>query len=117
MNVIKWKEDVNNKVFFPGTEDPIPTILLCNKVDLVEDPQYTDSELDTFCEHNGFLHWFKTSAKQNIGVDESLNFFVPEILKRLEAVPKESVKEDNDSNAFPLEKKQGPDIKKKNCDC
>eukprot|EP01120_Amphizonella_sp_Union-15-10_P008527 TRINITY_DN307_c0_g1_i2.p1 TRINITY_DN307_c0_g1~~TRINITY_DN307_c0_g1_i2.p1 ORF type:complete len:161 (-),score=19.01 TRINITY_DN307_c0_g1_i2:25-507(-) len=28
--VVKWKEDIDKKVFFPGTKDPIPVILLCN---------------------------------------------------------------------------------------
>eukprot|EP01121_Diplochlamys_sp_Union-15-3_P004762 TRINITY_DN14968_c0_g1_i1.p1 TRINITY_DN14968_c0_g1~~TRINITY_DN14968_c0_g1_i1.p1 ORF type:complete len:160 (-),score=35.86 TRINITY_DN14968_c0_g1_i1:39-452(-) len=104
--VVKWKEDINNKVKFPGTEEPIPTVLLCNKIDLIDvqsRPQ-TNAELDQFCEDHGFIGWFDTSAKDNIGIDDAGNFLVKAILTRLDSLPKvkfepkESVNLDANSN-------------------
>jgi len=103
--VIKWKEDINKKVNFPGSEEPIPTVLLCNKIDLLENGErsQTKGELDSFCEEHGFLGWFETSAKENIGIDDAANFLVKHILEKLATVPKEGEKESDEDDAFPLE--------------
>eukprot|EP01120_Amphizonella_sp_Union-15-10_P001403 TRINITY_DN1147_c0_g4_i1.p1 TRINITY_DN1147_c0_g4~~TRINITY_DN1147_c0_g4_i1.p1 ORF type:complete len:237 (-),score=50.55 TRINITY_DN1147_c0_g4_i1:108-818(-) len=88
--VSKWKEDINKKVFFPGTEDPIPTILLCNKIDLLEGEERpkSPSELDSFSQEQGFLKWYETSAKNNINISEAVSFLVEKILEKIETSPK-----------------------------
>lgn len=47
-------------------------MLLANKVDLIEDGDdgwtNVEAEIENFCKTQGFLAWFKTSAKENIGV-------------------------------------------------
>eukprot|EP01120_Amphizonella_sp_Union-15-10_P008528 TRINITY_DN307_c0_g1_i3.p1 TRINITY_DN307_c0_g1~~TRINITY_DN307_c0_g1_i3.p1 ORF type:complete len:240 (-),score=42.17 TRINITY_DN307_c0_g1_i3:130-849(-) len=102
--VVKWKEDIDKKVFFPGTEDPIPVILLCNKIDLLgtdQKPQKA-SDLDDFIKEHGFAAWFETSAKTFQGVEESVKLLVEKILEKFEtAPPKVSPHEDEngDSNS------------------
>lgn len=51
-------------VFFPKVTlnhgKPVPAVLLANKSDQVA---YQQPKLDSFCRENGFIGWFKTSAK------------------------------------------------------
>jgi len=74
--VLKWKQDIDAKVALPdGT--PIPVVLLANKCDLVKQlPNYDD-----FCREYGFLKWFATSAKENVGIDEASRFLIQTILE------------------------------------
>ncbi len=72
--VAKWKLDIDSKVFIPGTEQPIPSILLANKADLaatVDEEQIAD-----FCKANGITKYFLTSAKEGTNVEESGRFLV-----------------------------------------
>ena len=48
---------------------------------MLEDASKAQAELDEFCEENGFLGGFLTSAKLNTNVPEAANFLVAEILK------------------------------------
>jgi GTPase SAR1 family protein len=72
--VKKWKHDIDAKVTIPGTQEPIPVVLLANKVDLVnqegDDKGWgkTPEEMDAFCKEHGFVTWFETSAKENTHV-------------------------------------------------
>ncbi|KAG0230747.1 ras-related protein rab-32-like protein [Mortierella sp. GBAus27b] len=78
--VPKWKSDLDSKVSLPGG-DPIPVVLLANKIDLQE--QGLDSEeMDRFCEENGFLKWFGTSAKDNSNIEDATRFLLEEIMNR-----------------------------------
>eukprot|EP01126_Amoeba_proteus_P040373 TRINITY_DN4302_c0_g1_i8.p1 TRINITY_DN4302_c0_g1~~TRINITY_DN4302_c0_g1_i8.p1 ORF type:complete len:237 (-),score=33.08 TRINITY_DN4302_c0_g1_i8:24-734(-) len=64
--VLKWRDDVNSKVIL-ANDQPIPLVLLANKCDL-EDVHVNKEELDLFCQQNGFLKWFETSALSDIGI-------------------------------------------------
>jgi len=77
--VTKWRDDVNSKVVL-ANDDPIPLILLANKCDI---PGVTiDAEiLDEFSRNNGFLAWYKTSAQDNINIDQAMQFLVGKILE------------------------------------
>jgi Ras-related protein Rab-32 len=65
-SLLQWRDDVNSKVMLANNE-PIPTLLLANKCDL---PGVTvDKEfLDKFCQENGFIGWFATSAQKNSNI-------------------------------------------------
>ncbi len=38
-------------------------------------------KMDEFCKDKGFIGWFETSAKENIGVDEAAQFLVSKVRK------------------------------------
>eukprot|EP01120_Amphizonella_sp_Union-15-10_P012761 TRINITY_DN5756_c0_g1_i1.p1 TRINITY_DN5756_c0_g1~~TRINITY_DN5756_c0_g1_i1.p1 ORF type:complete len:258 (-),score=60.02 TRINITY_DN5756_c0_g1_i1:128-901(-) len=118
--VSKWKDDVNKKVTFLGTDDPIPTVVLANKVDLVEKEgrEQTPSDLDSFCDEQGILKWFETSAKENIGIDAATQFLIKKILEKMAQVPKEEPVEEK-KESFQLDKKgpPTPEANKQNCAC
>ncbi|KAJ8045106.1 Ras-related protein Rab-32B [Holothuria leucospilota] len=78
-SVIKWSEDVNQKVML-ANEQPIPVLLLANKCDL-EDVTINDRALNEFCAEQNFLGWFSTSAKDNVNIDEAMHFLVENILQ------------------------------------
>lgn len=86
--VKKWKSDIDAKVCLDWhqcvlvahhqvtlpNEEPIPVVLLANKIDLVpqdgEDKGWgkTDEEMNAFCKEHGFIGWFATSAKDSVQV-------------------------------------------------
>ncbi|CAG8697270.1 14890_t:CDS:2, partial [Cetraspora pellucida] len=82
--VSKWKSDLDQKVTLPEAwgGGPIPVVLLANKSDLNhEGPNTkTDAEISQYCEENGFIKWFKTSAVNNQNIEEASRSLVSEIL-------------------------------------
>eukprot|EP01126_Amoeba_proteus_P040367 TRINITY_DN4302_c0_g1_i11.p1 TRINITY_DN4302_c0_g1~~TRINITY_DN4302_c0_g1_i11.p1 ORF type:complete len:230 (-),score=35.93 TRINITY_DN4302_c0_g1_i11:44-733(-) len=77
--VLKWRDDVNSKVIL-ANDQPIPLVLLANKCDL-EDVHVNKEELDLFCQQNGFLKWFETSALSDIGIDSAMKYLALKILE------------------------------------
>lgn len=90
----KWKKDLDSKVFIDDIgEIPIPVVLLGNKADLFDIKDHneltgtyngwgkTDAEMKLFCQENGFVDWFKTSAKDKIGIDIATNTLVEAVVK------------------------------------
>eukprot|EP01012_Entosiphon_sulcatum_P048725 TRINITY_DN6724_c0_g2_i1.p1 TRINITY_DN6724_c0_g2~~TRINITY_DN6724_c0_g2_i1.p1 ORF type:complete len:219 (-),score=55.82 TRINITY_DN6724_c0_g2_i1:317-946(-) len=85
--VIKWKQDIDNKVFLPDGSN-IPCVLLANKADLPAVPRRTKEELDAFCQQHNFVGWFETSSKENLNIEKSFKHLVEKILendRRLQA--------------------------------
>lgn len=80
-----WKSVVEDEVIFTdgGT---IPFLLIRNKIDMVESEEEKtklEDETKQFCDENEFIKFFLTSAKDNININESLDFFLEHIIKRL----------------------------------
>ena len=98
-STLNWKESINeNTRFLDG--QMLPCILIVNKIDLVnEDFIENDSEIQKFAKDNNFDNLFKTSAKLGIGIDESMDYLIKNILERVE-----KLKKDDEKN--PLEKKR-----------
>ena len=73
---VKWKNTVDETTkFLDGTN--IPSILIRNKVDLLEENNEKDDDeemIKDFCEKNKFLKCFKTSAKTGTNIE---GIFVP----------------------------------------
>eukprot|EP01120_Amphizonella_sp_Union-15-10_P017213 TRINITY_DN94_c0_g1_i2.p1 TRINITY_DN94_c0_g1~~TRINITY_DN94_c0_g1_i2.p1 ORF type:complete len:215 (-),score=52.44 TRINITY_DN94_c0_g1_i2:168-812(-) len=97
--VQKWKSDIDIKVSIPGTDKPIPVVLLANKIDLAKDGFTKNKEqMDKFCEEHGFCGWFETSAKDNQNIDKAAHFLVKNILEKV-AQEESPQPKANDQNA------------------
>jgi len=80
--VQKWKNDIDCKVTLPPDDRPIPVVLLGNKIDLAKESfQKTPSQMEKYCEENGFSGWFETSAKENQNIEKAFKFLVSKILE------------------------------------
>ena len=80
-NILKWKEDLDNKIRLPNG-DKLPVMLLGNKNDLERDcPLITDEDFDNYCKNNEFGGWALTSAKTGNGIDEICEQLVQIVLK------------------------------------
>jgi Ras-related protein Rab-32 len=80
--VQKWKNDIDCKVTLPPDDRPIPVVLLGNKIDLAKESfQKTPSQMEKYCEENGFSGWFETSAKDNQNIEKAFKFLVSKILE------------------------------------
>uniref|UniRef100_H2SUT8 Ras-related protein Rab n=1 Tax=Takifugu rubripes TaxID=31033 RepID=H2SUT8_TAKRU len=78
--VTKWKEDLDSKVTLANGKH-IATLLLANKCDQDNDVLTNNGiKMDQFCQDNGFVGWYETSAKENINIDEAANCLVKHII-------------------------------------
>ena len=76
---IKWKQDLDSKVFLGNTGKPIPCILLANKCDMGK-LHMTNEEMDAFCREHGFIGWYETSAKEDKNVTTAFLALVEHVL-------------------------------------
>ena len=85
---VKWKNTVDETTkFLDGTN--IPSILIRNKVDLLEENNENEDDEDMikdFCEKNNFLKCFKTSAKTGANIEEAMMFLIGNIVDKLEKI-------------------------------
>ena len=85
---VKWKNTVDETTkFLDGTN--IPSILIRNKVDLLEENNENEDDEDMikdFCEKNNFLKCFKTSAKTGTNIEEAMMFLIGNIVDKCEKI-------------------------------
>lgn len=84
-NTIKWKKSLDDNSKFVD-ETPIPTLLVQNKIDLV-DPQNLEKDEDDlrkFVNDNGFLSFVRTSCKNKQNVKESMDYLLGIVIDKLE---------------------------------
>ena len=68
---------------------------LANKCDLASEGFLGNvSQLDDYCKDKGFVGWFETSAKENIGIDEAARCLVAKILENDESIEQQSSDKD-----------------------
>ena len=81
----------------------IPAILVENKVDLLntEEAEQMD-KLKDFAEENNFNGYFRTSAKTGQNINESMEFLIREIIKRMEEFSSKG-NEDNQRQSVTLD--------------
>lgn len=61
--VTKWKEDLDSKLTLANGKN-VATVLLANKCDQGREVLTNNGiKMDQFCQENGFVGWFETSAK------------------------------------------------------
>ncbi|GIQ86570.1 small GTPase superfamily, Rab type, partial [Kipferlia bialata] len=76
--VADWKADLDKKACSPHRE-PLPAVLLANKVDL-PDVQLDAEGLNDFAQLHRFTRWFDTSAKTGYHLTEALEALCVSIL-------------------------------------
>ncbi len=101
--VSKWKKEIDAKVLLPNGS-PLPVVLLANKCDLegVVLDETAQRALSTFCEENGFLGWFETSAKTDHKIDAAARFLVESILSHDEIFSEKQKKRQDAAKAGSL---------------
>lgn len=84
-DTLRWKDAVYNESEFLDGEK-LPFLLIQNKIDLInnENLEEIKEESKNIVEENNFIGYFLTSAKNNIGIDEAMNFIIENIIQRLE---------------------------------
>ena len=55
-----------------------------NKIDLLDGDAENDPEFQQFAQDNGFCGSFRTSAKTGININESMEYLIRTIIKRVE---------------------------------
>ena len=78
-----WKKAIEeNTKFIDG--NPIPILLIQNKIDLVDkDNLKNDEEISKFTETNKFINYFRTSCKDGININESMDYLLSTIIDKL----------------------------------
>ena len=109
---IKWKQDLDSKVFLGKSGKPVPALLLVNKCDLGK-LHKTKEEMDALCTEHGFTGWYETSAKEDINVSTAFLRLVDEVLKVSAEVADERLS--GSPTTLNLEKKKRAE--KKRCAC
>ena len=99
-SVKKWKLDVDQKVLL-SDDRPIPCVLIGNKIDLLPPgPPARDSEfMDSYCEENGFLAWFESSAKTGQGVEAAIKRLVSQIIENSSVIGKSGGASNNNNSS------------------
>lgn len=90
--VIKWKKEIDAKVLLPNGH-PLPVVLLANKCDL-EGATLDEAFLNKYCEENGFVGWFETSAKTDHKIDAAARFLVEDVLSHEDVFDKKQKERD-----------------------
>jgi small GTP-binding protein len=69
---LEWKEELDKYTNFHGLPDPLPVILLSNKIDLLNNDNYcgkTKNQMFELCKKHKFATWIEVSAKCNTNVN------------------------------------------------
>ena len=89
-DTLDWKKVMNNESVFVDGEK-LPFILIQNKIDLIEEKKDLDEiekKTKDLAEQNEFIKYFLTSVKENVNVEEAMNYLIGNIIDRLEVYAK-----------------------------
>ena len=101
-----WIESIKNNL---GNDEPIPIIIIGNKIDLEDARQINKSVAEKFAKDNNYKY-FETSAKTGEGVDDAFREIVKQILGR-----NDKFDDEKGENTVKIEDKKGSVEKKKGC--
>ena len=109
----KWKNVIDeNSLFIDDT--PLPCILVQNKIDLVgEKDIIDDNHFQNFSSKNKFLKCFRTSVKDNIGVENVMSYLIEYIIDKLNNISEDKLSDNHSLNSFRISY-NGNDIKYNN---
>ena len=83
---LDWKKVINDESQFIDGEK-LPFVLIQNKIDLINDKNELDeieNQTKNVSENNGFTKYYMASVKENINIDESMQYLIANIIERLE---------------------------------
>ena len=81
-NALRWKISVEkDEKFLDG--DKLPFLLVESKCDLIGETPYYEEKLKDFAERNEFIGCLSVSSKTGKNVNESIEFLIKTILKRI----------------------------------
>lgn len=109
-SITDWKEKIDGYLEdFYGTKEPISAILVANKIDLKPgDWEKRKLDIEELMRKHHFIALFETSAKESLGIDETMNALIDDIIARKHLFVKEKAPSIN------LEKKKE---EKEDCAC
>ena len=105
-NLKFWIESIKNNL---GNDEPIPIIIIGNKIDLEDAREINKSVAEKFAKDNNYKY-FETSAKTGEGVDDAFREIVKQILGR-----NDKFDDEKEENTVKIEDKKGSVEKKKGC--
>lgn len=79
--VPKWKADLDAHLSTDDGPLGLPVVLLANKSDIF-DETLDKARMERFCQENGFITWFCTSAKEDKNIREAVDCLIGAILQR-----------------------------------
>ena len=71
-NIDNWRKDFLSSLG-PKDPDTFPFVLVGNKSDMKDDIKVTNEEIEAYCKEHNNMAYFATSAKEDIGLDETFN--------------------------------------------
>ena len=89
-DTLDWKNVMNKESIFIDGEK-LPFVLVQNKIDLIEEKKDLDeieNKTKDLAEQNEFIKYFLTSVKENVNVEETMNYLIGNIIDRLEEYSK-----------------------------
>lgn len=117
---MKWKKIVDDEsAFIDG--DKLPFILIQNKVDLIKDDKdyiySATNQSKKLVEEKEFVGNYLTSVKENINVEEPINYLIDIIVDRLERFNGEgnNFSSSRSKSSYKLEQNPKKDKNKSNC--
>jgi len=93
--------------------------LIENKIDLVSEDQIkNDFDIKDFAKKNNFIEVFRSSAKQGININESMEYIISNIISKNESLVKNSYAIVNEKNkrSIVLDTRRANSIKDKSKD-
>ena len=97
---IKWKNSVDEVAKFLDGKG-LPCVLVENNIDLLSDDNHFDPSFEDFWEKNGYVKGFRVSSKTGENVNESMEYLIKKIIKRMEIVTEKEIEVDNDEPSTP----------------
>ena len=87
---LDWKNVMNEESVFVDGEK-IPFVLIQNKIDLIEEKselEEIENKTKIAAESNDFIRYFMSSVKENVNIDQVMDYIIGNIVDRLEVYTK-----------------------------